>query len=51
VSLNHLMWADSRASFHPPMNQRVLLAFSKDKKPPFSQSGQTIPEPDTLQIW
>ena len=30
--------------------QRVLSASSKDKKPPFSQSGLTIPERDTLQM-
>ncbi len=30
--------------------QRVLSAFSKDKKPPFSQSGLTIPERDKLQM-
>jgi integrase len=28
--------------------QRVLSAFSKDKKPPFSQAGLTIPERDKL---
>jgi integrase len=30
--------------------QRVLSAFSKDKKPPFSQSGLAIPESDKLQM-
>lgn len=30
--------------------QRVLSAFSKDKKPPFSQSGLAIPERDKLQM-
>jgi integrase len=30
--------------------QRVLSAFSKDGKPPFSQSGLTIPERDKLQM-
>lgn len=30
--------------------QRVLSAFSKGKKPPFSQSGLTIPERDKLQM-
>jgi integrase len=30
--------------------QRVLSAFSKDKKPPFSQAGLVIPERDRLQI-
>jgi len=30
--------------------QRVLSAFSKDKKPPFSQIGLTIPERDKLQM-
>lgn len=30
--------------------QRVLSAFSKDKKPPFSQSGLAIPERDKLMM-
>jgi len=30
--------------------QRVLSAFSKDKKPPFSQEGLAIPECDKLQM-
>lgn len=30
--------------------QRVLSAFSKDKKPPFSQAGLAIPERDKLQM-
>ncbi len=30
--------------------QRVLSSFSKDKKPPFSQSGLAIPERDKLQM-
>jgi len=30
--------------------QRVLSAFSKDKKPPFSQSGLAIPERDKLTM-
>jgi integrase len=30
--------------------QRVLSAFSKDKKPPFSQEGLEIPERDKLQM-
>jgi integrase len=30
--------------------QRVLSAFSKEKKPPFSQSGLAIPERDRLQM-
>ncbi len=30
--------------------QRVLSAFSKNKKPPFSQSGLTIPELDKMQM-
>ena len=30
--------------------QRVLSAFSKDKKPPFSQRGLSIPERDKLQM-
>ena len=30
--------------------QRVLSAFSKDKKPPFSQTGLTIPERDKLMM-
>ena len=30
--------------------QRVLSAFSKDKKPPFSQTGLAIPERDKLQM-
>ena len=30
--------------------QRVLSAFSKDKKPPFSQNGLAIPERDKLQM-
>lgn len=30
--------------------QRVLSAFSKDKKPPFSQSSLTIPERDKLHM-
>ena len=30
--------------------QRVLSAFSKDKKPPFSQSGLAIPERDKLRM-
>jgi integrase len=30
--------------------QRVLSAFSKDKKPPFSQSGLAIPERDKLEM-
>src|ERR1700746_1943919 len=30
--------------------QRVLSAFSKDRKPPFSQAGLVIPERDKLQM-
>src|SRR5258708_15229086 len=30
--------------------QRVLSAFSKDKKPPFSQSGLAVPERDKLRM-
>jgi hypothetical protein len=30
--------------------QRVLSAYSKDKKPPFSQMGLTIPDRDKLQM-
>ena len=30
--------------------QRILSAFSKDKKPPFSQAGLAIPERDKLQM-
>ncbi len=30
--------------------QRILSAFSKDKKPPFSQTGLAIPERDKLQM-
>jgi integrase len=30
--------------------QRVLSAFSKDRKPPFSQTGLAIPERDKLQM-
>jgi integrase len=30
--------------------QRVLSAFSKDRKPPFSQQGLTIPDRDKLQM-
>jgi integrase len=30
--------------------QRVLSAFSKDQKPPFSQQGLTIPDRDKLQM-
>lgn len=30
--------------------QRLLSSFSKDKKPPFSQSGLAIPERDKLQM-
>jgi len=30
--------------------QRVLSAFSKDRKPPFSQSGLAIPERDKLEM-
>ena len=30
--------------------QRVLSSFSRDKKPPFSQSGLAIPERDKLQM-
>jgi hypothetical protein len=30
--------------------QRVLSAFSKDKKPPFSQVGLAIPGRDKLQM-
>jgi integrase len=30
--------------------QRVLSAFSKDRKPPFSQAGLSIPERDKLQM-
>ena len=30
--------------------QRVLSCFSKDKKPPFSQAGLTIPERDRMQM-
>jgi len=30
--------------------QRILSAFSKDKKPPFSQSGLAIPERDKLMM-
>jgi hypothetical protein len=30
--------------------QRVLSAFSKDRKPPFSQQGPAIPDRDKLQM-
>jgi integrase len=30
--------------------QRILSAFSKDRKPPFSQTGLAIPERDKLQM-
>jgi hypothetical protein len=30
--------------------QRVLSAFSKDRKPPFSQQGLAIPDRDKLQM-
>jgi len=30
--------------------QRILSAFSKDKEPPFSQKGLTVPERDKLQM-
>ena len=30
--------------------QRVLSCVSKDKKPPFSQQGLSIPEKDKLQM-
>jgi hypothetical protein len=30
--------------------QRVLSAFSKDKKPPFSQTGLSIPECESLEM-
>jgi integrase len=56
-SVNEWIWKkrDQRLSWTTIKNilrtmQRVLSSFSKDKKPPFSQTGLAIPERDKLQM-